>query len=500
MKKSLCHGLGVLILLLLIETKISAQHSNLKWGIGFHGLTIEPKTSLGNDFFSFRMDKVSLGQGLSVMRYLNSSFDLGVYFSNGRMAQNSGVYHLNNLLYVADLRIKWKLNNGYILKSDAFVGPFISAGMGVDYADVNAFGETEGEIKRTISQMDIYAGAGIRFRVSEKFSLEIQSGIHLPSDNRWDANLNGVKDQFLEHSIGLIVNLGTTKDSDQDGISDKRDKCPDSPIASEVDELGCPIDSDNDGIADYLDECPTLIGSLLLNGCPDKDNDGIVDQKDRCPDTAGLISMAGCPDSDEDGVADPDDRCPETKFAYKVDSLGCPIDMDGDDVVDEEDLCPTEFGLVSLSGCPDKDTDGVPDKDDKCPDSPGLLANNGCPDLPVEVSKQISNIAGKIFFESGSTDLLSVSEDQLESLARIMQAYPETNLSIEGHTDNTGIPAQNMLLSQERCESVKRFLISKGIESHRLFAKGLGQSQPIANNNSLRGRAKNRRVELKTIY
>ena len=500
MKKTICFVLSVLILFLLCDKKVFAQHADLKWSIGFHGSLIEPKTSLGDDFFSFNLNKVSLGQGLSLSRYLNSSFDLGLYFSNGRMAQSLGVYHLNNLFYVSDLRLRYKFYNDRIINRSAFVGPFMTAGFGAGFADINAYGESEGDIRKNITQLDLYAGAGIRFRLSEILNLEIQSGIHIPSDNTWDANKNGVKDLFLEHSLGITINLGKTKDSDGDGMSDSKDKCPNTPAGVQVDDAGCPLDDDKDGIANFLDECPSVFGTLPLKGCPDMDGDGVADQKDRCPEIAGLLTMNGCPDKDGDGVADPDDKCPETKAGYKVDITGCPFDLDADGVVNEEDSCPEVFGLASLNGCPDRDNDGIADKDDKCPDIAGLQANNGCPDLPPDVSNQITSIAGKIFFESGRADLMISSKSQLETLVNILKTYPETNLSIEGHTDNTGDFSQNLLLSQKRCESVKKYLVSKGIDSVRLTAIGFGESKPVGDNGTVSGRAKNRRVELNTKY
>ncbi|HNQ00543.1 MAG TPA: OmpA family protein, partial [Bacteroidia bacterium] len=78
--------------------------------------------------------------------------------------------------------------------------------------------------------------------------------------------------------------------------------------------------------------------------------------------------------------------------------------------------------------------------------------------------------------------------------------YPEAKLSVEGHTDNTGNPEKNVTLSQKRCESVKNYLVSKGIDANRLTATGYGDTRPIADNKTADGRAKNRRVELKTQY
>ena len=82
----------------------------------------------------------------------------------------------------------------------------------------------------------------------------------------------------------------------------------------------------------------------------------------------------------------------------------------------------------------------------------------------------------------------------------ILNRYNATNLQIEGHTDSNGSDAYNIKLSQQRMESVKQYLVSKGIAETRLLALGFGEGKPIATNKTSSGRAKNRRVELKTTY
>src|SRR6187402_308625 len=101
-------------------------------------------------------------------------------------------------------------------------------------------------------------------------------------------------------------------DSDNDGVSDKKDKCPSTPPGVLVDKTGCPLDKDLDGVADYLDQCPDTVGLGTSDGYPDTDKDGVADSKDRCPDVAGLIDLKGCQDVDKDGVVDIDDKCENT--------------------------------------------------------------------------------------------------------------------------------------------------------------------------------------------
>jgi outer membrane protein OmpA-like peptidoglycan-associated protein len=477
-----------------------AQTADMKWGLGFHGTIIEPKTSIEDEFFNFEINRTTFGQGLSLSRYLNPSFDLGLFATHGRIEQSLADYRLNDMFYAGTLKLRYKLYNGYLFNEEAIVGPYLAAGLGMINAEVDAFGASEGGLRDDIMQLDIFVGAGVRFRLSEFVSLDWQTGLHMPSDNTWDANTGGDKDQFLEHSLGLVLNLGEGTDTDGDGITDRKDKCPGTPTGIKVDDEGCPLDVDKDGVADYLDECPLLAGIVALKGCPDSDGDGVADIKDACPEVAGLLNLDGCPDSDGDGVADKDDKCANTKAGYKVDATGCPMDKDGDSVIDEEDDCPDQSGSAVLKGCPDRDGDGIADKNDKCPDVVGIPANNGCPELPKEIITQITKIASKIFFESGSDKLKPSSRTQLDDLADILNKYAEADLIVEGHTDNTGDAEKNVLLSEKRCESVKTYLISKGIDGKRLTTTGYGQTRPLDDNTTAAGRAKNRRVELKTQY
>lgn len=186
-------------------------------------------------------------------------------------------------------------------------------------------------------------------------------------------------------TLGMHVPLGRFKDSDHDGVKDRKDKCPDTPLLVKVDKKGCPVDEDGDGVPDYKDQCPksdkAAVGKVDSIGCPcDKDGDGVPDYLDKCPDTPlaarGMVSEDGCPlDTDKDGIFDYLDKCPTTPIGIKVDAMGCPLDNDGDGVTDDLDKCPdtpeAARGKVDATGCPlDTDGDGIPDYLDKCPDTP----------------------------------------------------------------------------------------------------------------------------------
>jgi outer membrane protein OmpA-like peptidoglycan-associated protein len=98
-------------------------------------------------------------------------------------------------------------------------------------------------------------------------------------------------------------------------------------------------------------------------------------------------------------------------------------------------------------------------------------------------------------FDFNSTALSGTAKTNLDKLAQVLINNPDTNINIYGHTDDKGTDAYNQKLSENRANSVKAYLASKGIASSRLFALGEGESMPVASNDTDEGRAKNRRVE-----
>jgi outer membrane protein OmpA-like peptidoglycan-associated protein len=236
----------------------------------------------------------------------------------------------------------------------------------------------------------------------------------------------------------------------------------------------------------------------------DSDNDGLVDSKDKCPTVAGVAKYDGCPvpDTDNDGVNDENDKCPTVKGLAKY--QGCPIpDTDKDGVNDEEDKCPTVAGVARYQGCPvpDTDNDGVNDEEDKCPTLAGVKENNGCPAIKQEVAKTVTDGAKKITFVTGSAKLASSSFKGLNKVAKALNEDANLKLTVEGHCDNTGTDAINDPLSENRAKSVQTYLTTKGkVDAAKIMVAGFGSKNPIADNKTAKGRAANRRVELKLNY
>jgi len=214
-------------------------------------------------------------------------------------------------------------------------GPFAFVGGGFNQAKPSA-GTHE-------SNGTLEFGGGLRFWMTDNLGIRLEGrDVSFKSYNGPDEKLHN-----MILGAGLIFALGgTPRDTDADGVPDKKDKCPGTPHGAKVDATGCPLDTDGDGVFDGLDQCEgTPKGATVdAKGCPsDADGDGVLDGLDQCPDTpkSATVDAKGCPsDADGDGVLDGLDQCPGTPKGAVVDEKGCPKDADGDGVPDGIDQCP----------------------------------------------------------------------------------------------------------------------------------------------------------------
>ncbi|RAK67028.1 OmpA family protein [Hymenobacter edaphi] len=104
-----------------------------------------------------------------------------------------------------------------------------------------------------------------------------------------------------------------------------------------------------------------------------------------------------------------------------------------------------------------------------------------------------------ILFDTNKSDLRAASMSDIQNMAAVLKKYPDTNVLVEGHTDNTGSDAINQPLSERRAQAVANYTIQQGVESSRVTTQGYGSSQPVADNATAEGKQANRRVEI-AIY
>lgn len=204
------------------------------------------------------------------------------------------------------------------------------------------------------------------------------------------------------------------------------------------------------------------------------------------------------PDTDNDGVSDKNDKCPGTGAGIVVDSDGCPVDEDNDGVPDYKDQCPNSRAGVPVddTGCKidtDTDKDGVANSIDQCPNTPAgrQVDEKGC----KFVLTRTEEISLNINFASNSSNIEQSEFTDIEKVAMFLKKYGDVSTVIEGHTDDRGSESYNQQLSQSRANAVRNVLIERyGIAASRITAKGYGESNPIASNDTKAGRLANRRV------
>ncbi|MBD8613289.1 OmpA family protein [Pseudomonas rhizosphaerae] len=163
-----------------------------------------------------------------------------------------------------------------------------------------------------------------------------------------------------------------------------------------------------------------------------------------------------------------------------------------------------------VHGDGDEDGDGVPDSRDKCPGTPkGTPVDaNGCPPPvpapmpvaaePAPLPKEETIVIRNVHFEFDKATLTAADRSQLDTVATRLKTEATTaRLSVSGHTDSVGSDAYNQRLSEQRAKAVTDYLVSNGVPRASVVSvKGVGEAQPVADNNTADGRAMNRRTEI----
>ena len=450
-----------LFFILSFSSLLNAQDKNNPWQLSLGTNVVDtykfgetPSGGIGElsqDFITIN-DWNFGGLNFTFSRFLSKGLNIGIEGSISTITEIEGssnadisYYSVNGFIKYSPF-YKWKLS------------PYISAGYGVTHFNTSeplATGVSP-EISKTI-----FGGAGITYKINKQFGVFISTGYRIPTGE--------FKSNHFQHQVGFNFNFNFISDKDKDGVPDNKDQCPDEAGLKTLN--GCP-DSDNDSVVDSKDECPNVFGDALLNGCPDADGDGVIDKNDLCPNEVGTIEMNGCPDSDGDGVPD---------------------------AIDE---CPIESGSPENNGCPianadnDSDGDGIVNTQDKCPEIPGNIANEGCPEISQPVLETLNELGSQIIFPSESASIFGKQNiDALFFIKETLLKNPNGQLLIEGYSSSDGSDEYNQELSKQRAISVRNYLIDLGIDPDRLEVVGLGEDNPIGDNDSVSGRAINRRVQ-----
>ena len=429
--------------LIFVVTFSYSQTSNNPWSlaVGVNAIGLMNESNIDSEMgFGFPY--------IGVSRHIKGGLSIGAQYNIGE----SKVNNITKDHVSIDGFLKYNLSNKKFI-------PFIIGGYGLSNFENDS--EADGYFPSRSAGRTIFGGIGFDIFFTEKISLKLLSSYRSSSEN---GSFN-----HIQNVAALTFNFGG-RDSDKDGITDKKDKCPEIPGLKEFE--GCP-DTDGDSVPDNKDGCPEDFGLVELNGCPDYDNDGIIDKNDSCPNESGLEEFNGCPDSDEDGVIDGEDKCP---------------DISGDP---ENEGCPW----------PDTDGDSISDNIDSCPDQPGTIENSGCPELSSEIVITINELSTQINFAAASFRIQGKSvKEALIEIKILLDDNPDGNLVIEGHTSSDGDEEDNLKLSKNRADAVRNYLISVGVNPERLKTEGYGEERPLSDNDTMEGRLSNRRVQFRADF
>ncbi len=429
---------------------------------------------------------LGLSAGLNGERFLfNISLLLQNSYSDSSASGHFGFFANkdNSTLLFKSVRLGFDIDTRLMTKSKFC--PTIGAGIGylvwnikdpVADSAIKAVDENNITVDFNAAEMFISGSLGLDMHASDKLSLHLKSsydyltGIGTSFDDASNSNRPRSQMRFTlvlsylfgksEHKEMLSPfwasrsgdekkDLSKTRpeerDSDGDGISDRDDKCPNTPRGAYIDEEGCPKDADGDGIFDGMDDCP-----------------------ETPPAAKGFVDIHGCPiDSDYDGIPDYLDRCRSGPIGALVDEFGCPTDGDGDGVYDGLDDCPAT--------------------------QPGIeVDERGCIDVSFINKPYLVNVD----YRPGSFELDPRTKERLKPLISKLKILNQVKITINGYTDNVGPAEANQTVSQRRANRMRDWLESEGISRDRMTAVGKGETNFLTSNDTADGRAKNRRIEL----
>lgn len=487
-------GMIVILLSQLATAQNKVQPTNNNAMSGIFGVTVEGGVTLG--LTDYKTNTMNYDGKLSFEYYFPSTgqgnIGIRAFGQKGKITGKDAPVGSGNITneFATDFDI---LGGGlvYTVSIGDAVYPWLSIGasnLWFSPQDVNSNVLPNGIAGKYTKQMLAWNGdVGAKIFVSKAISFNLMGGIIIGTED-WMDDINGGSgnDLFITANAGLSYYFGRETDTDGDGVPNADDACPGTQAGVKVDEFGCPLDADKDGVPDYLDKCANTPKEAKVdkNGCPlDTDGDLVPDYLDKCQNTpsAAKVDANGCPiDSDGDGVPDYLDKCTSTPKGAKVDANGCPMDSDGDGVADYLDKCPNTPAKVEVdaAGCPvEKEVEVI-------------IIEQEIKDLVL---------SGDANFEFGKANLLATAHTDLDNVAATMKANPTYKWEIAGHTDGIGSASYNKELSRQRAQSVVTYLVSKGANASNLKIVGYGKDSPIASNDTVEGRAMNRRVEVKLL-
>lgn len=332
------------------------------------------------------------------------------------------------------------------------------------------------------SSLTLPMGLGVSWTLSERFDFFAEYMKTLTFSDAMDKWVSEDNDNYNAINFGLTLYLGDRQRAPQK---------PEAPLPQ------APKDTDGDGL---LDDDEVSVYNTDPNN-RDTDGDGLSDgdevntyktdptlrdtDYDRLLDGEEVLTHRTDPklkDTDGDGCGDGDEV-----LDMKTNPLNKDTDGDGLTDCDERNVYRTN-PLVK-----DTDTDGADDGKEVRDGTDPLVADV----LKIEESGEI--VLEGITFETNSAQIRPESEQTLTKAVNTLRTNPQLRVEIQGHTDDVGSDRANLRLSDARANSVRDYLIQRGIDGGRMTAKGYGETDPLVPNDTNENRAKNRRIQFQVL-
>lgn len=485
----------LIVSLLLLHSSGLSQFKDYKFKAGVQYNMISPSGELKRDLTSFYIrgfGAIELGKFFDV--------ELGAGFFKWKQKDhiNSGELPLEADLIPFDLRIRFEP----IGSKTKDVNPYIYVGAGVLRQEIKKYPLlTSYNIPYDLTKKDGWygffpAGGGLEIRLSKQALIDLSAGgSYTLTDKLNNLIVGNPKDGWFNFALGLVVTgKGGKTDTDKDGLYDEEEEekyftDPENP------------DTDGDGLKDGEEvknyttdpKNPDTDGDTLNDGAEVKQH--ITDPKkadtdgDKLKDGEEINSTITNPrdaDTDGDGLDDGSEV-----MLYKTDPNK--TDTDGDSLSDGDEILKYKSNPLKA----DTDAGSIDDGTEVRRGTDPLNAEDDIEKEEMKVGEMI--ILEGITFETNSASITPESESILMKAYNTMIKNPRIEVEISGHTDSRGSNSSNQSLSEARANSVKEWLVAKGIDAGRITTVGFGEDKPIVPNDSPENMLKNRRIEFKRI-
>ena len=444
----------------------SAQNDDKRWAVSLHGGTaiIQGDGDVGN---------LNLAGGVGLKYSLANNFGVRFQLMGGTMESKSlgeGLsypYRTTTSFYETNVQALLNIVNFKKQSTGRNVAQlYVGIGVGFTSAKIGYTMPTgqlmpSGEAT-SVQSIIVPLSGGIRFYINPLIDFGMEYSVKGTFTDHLDGYLpsgasNKSNDYYNIPQAYITFNLGRNKEARNLEWTEATEKLYDELIKAkqEAQKQILELKKENE---------------LLLLQMKRELNAQMLENQRKADSTLRATQAAMKNDSDSDGVSNVFDKEPNSPIGAIVDGGGKMLDVD---------------------------KDGVPDYIDKCPTVAGKISNFGCPLQPTkEQLATISDGIKNLQFETGKAIIQHSSFPALDALAKMLVENPSFAFKIEGHTDNVGNPSDNMLLSLQRADAVKVYLVSKGVIESKITAKGYGDTRPVVSNDTAAGKAKNRRVDM----